>query len=97
MKAFIRHILRSADSEKGQVAIIVITIAIVTCMVFIAFGMYDVFFNINMAEYDRVAQGADMLLGDNFSSGETFSKARLERVLASEPASDIKDIYYFKF
>ena len=95
MKAFIRHILRSADSEKGQVAIIVITIAIVTCMVFIAFGMYDVFFNINMAEYDRVAQGADMLLGDNFSSGETFSKARLERVLASEPASDIKDIFYF--
>ena len=95
MKAFLRHILRSADSEKGQVAVIVITIAIVTCMVFITFGMYDVFFNLNMAEYDRVAEGADMLLGDNFNAGETFSKARLERILANEPESDIKDIYYF--
>ncbi len=95
MKAFLRHILRSADSEKGQVAVIVITIAIVTCMVFITFGMYDVFFNLNMAEYDRVAEGADMLLGDNFYAGETFSKARLERILANEPESDIKDIYYF--
>ena len=95
MKAFIRHILRSADSEKGQVAVIVITIAIVTCMVFVAFGMYDVFFNLNMAEYDRVAQGADMLLGDNFGGGETFSRARLERILAEEPQGDIKDIYSF--
>lgn len=95
MKAFFRHILRSADSEKGQVAVIVITIAIVTCMVFVAFGMYDVFFNLNMAEYDRVAQGADMLLGSNFASQETFSKARLERILASEGENEIANIDYF--
>ena len=95
MKAFLRHVLRSADSEKGQVAVIVITIAIVTCMVFITFSMYDVFFNINMEEYDRVADGAHMLLGDNFASGETFSKARLDRILQNEPEGEIKDISYF--
>ena len=95
MKAFIRHILRSADSEKGQVAVIIITIAIVTAMVFVAFSMYDVFFNLNMAEYDRVANGADMLLGDNFGDGETFSRARLDRILNGEPEGEIKDISYF--
>ncbi len=95
MKAFIRHILRSADSEKGQVAVIIITIAIVTAMVFVAFSMYDVFFNLNMAEYDRVANGADMLLGDNFGDGETFSRARLDRIISAEPEGEIKDISYF--
>ncbi|MBO5773435.1 MAG: hypothetical protein J6R44_01245, partial [Clostridia bacterium] len=95
MKAFIRHVLRSADSEKGQVAVIVITIALVTCMLFIALGMYDVFFNLNMAEYDRVAQGADMLLGDNFGGGEVFSRARLQRILSAEPEGEIKDVTYF--
>jgi len=95
MKAFLRHILRSADSEKGQVAVIVITIALVTCMIFIALGMYDVFFNLNMAEYDRVAQGADMLLGDNFGGGEVFSRARVQRVLSAEPEGEIKDVLYF--
>ncbi|MBQ8178511.1 MAG: ABC transporter permease [Clostridia bacterium] len=95
MKAFIRHILRSAESEKGQVAVIIITIAIVTAMVFVAFSMYDVFFNLNMAEYDRVAEGADMLLGDNFGGGGVFSKARLDRVLNAQPEGEIKDITYF--
>ncbi len=95
MKAFLRHILRSADSEKGQVAVIVITIAIVTAMVFIAFSMFDVFFNINMEEYDRVADGADMLLGNNFETGTTFSKARLDRILESQPEGEIESIMYF--
>ncbi len=95
MKAFLRHVLRSADSEKGQVAVIVITIAIVTAMVFIAFSMFDVFFNINMEEYDRVADGADMLLGNNFDTGTTFSKARLDRILSAEPEGEIESITYF--
>lgn len=95
MKAFIRHILRSAESEKGQVAVIIITIAVVTAMIFVAFSMYDVFFNLNMAEYDRVAEGADMLLGDNFGGGGLFSKARLDRILSAEPEGEIKDITYF--
>ncbi len=95
MKAFLRHILRSADSEKGQVAVIIITIAIVTAMVFIAFSMFDVFFNINMEEYDRVANGADMLLGNNFDTGTTFSRARLERILNAEPDGEIESIMYF--
>lgn len=95
MKAFLRHVLRSADAEKGQVAVIVITIAIVTAMIFVAFSMYDVFFNLNMVEYDRVAEGADMLLGDNFGDGEVFSRARVERILNAEPEGEIKDVSYF--
>ena len=95
MKAFIRHILRSADSSKGQVAIIVITIAIVTAMVFLTFSMYDVFFNLNIAEYDRVADGADMLLGNNFGSDQLFSKARFDRVINAEPEGEITEVMYF--
>ena len=95
MKAFIRHILRSADGNKGQMAVIVLTIAVVTAMIFAAFSMYDVFFNVNIAEYDRVADGADMLLGTNGGTTEFFSRARVQRVIDSEPEGEVTDVMYF--
>ena len=55
MKAFLRHIFRSADESRGQMTVIIITIAVVTAMIFIAFSMSDVFYNVNMADYDLVA------------------------------------------
>ena len=95
MKAFIRHILRSADGNKGQMAVIVLTIAVVTAMIFAAFSMYDVFFNVNIAEYDRVADGADMLLGTNGGTTEFFSRARVQRVIDSEPEGEVVSVLYF--
>lgn len=95
MKAFLRHILRSADSNKGQTAVIIITVAIVTAMIFTAFSMYDVFYNINIMEYDRVAQGADILVGENMSASEYFSRARVERLLAMQDAGEIESVNYF--
>ncbi len=95
MKAFLRHILRSADSNKGQTAVIIITVAIVTAMIFTAFSMYDVFYNINIMEYDRVAQGADILVGENMAATEYFSRARVERLLALQDADEIESVNYF--
>ena len=95
MKAFLRHIVRSAGSSKGQMTVIVITIAVVTAMIFISFSMSDVFYNVNMAEYDRVAQGADMLIGSNFATNTTFSLARAAGVIAAMPDGAVTDVSYF--
>lgn len=95
MKAFLRHILRSAGSNKGQTAVIIITVALVTAMVFTAFSMYDVFYNINIMEYDRVAQGADILLGSNSAGSEYFSRARVERTIASQEDGEVTSALYF--
>lgn len=95
MRAFLRHIFRSAASNKGQTAVIIITVALVTAMIFTAFCMYDVFYNVNIMEYDRVADGADILLGANMSAKEYFSRARVERVLAACDEGEITDVMYF--
>ncbi len=95
MKAFLRHIFRSADESRGQMTVIIITIAVVTAMIFIAFSMSDVFYNVNMAEYDRVAQGADMLIGSNFNSNTAFSLSRTEAVVATLPEGTVADASYF--
>ena len=92
MGTLLRHTIRSADSNKGQVAIIIITVMVVTAMLFVALTMFDVFYNINMNENDRVAQGADMLLGSNIDTTEFFSESRLERCLED---GDIKNYYTF--
>ena len=92
MGTLLRHTIRSADSNKGQVAIIIITVMVVTAMLFVALTMFDVFYNINMNENDRVAQGADMLLGSNIDTTEFFSQSRLERCLED---GDIKNYYTF--
>ena len=93
MKAFLRHILRSADASKVQVTVIIVTIAVVTAMIFVSFSLSDIFYNINMAEYDRVADGADILIGNNFSTNTMFSMNRAKAVLASMP--EVKEADYF--
>ena len=93
MKAFLRHILRSADSSRLQMTVIIVTIAVVTTMIFVAFSLSDIFYNINMAEYDRVADGADILIGNNFSSNTMFSMNRAKAVLSSMP--EVKEVTYF--
>lgn len=97
MKPLIKHTLRSAADSKTQVLIIILTVAVVTAMIFAAFSMSDVFYNLNMIENDRVAQGADLLLGSNNSAGELFSKARVDNVLGKTPGDIARAEYFLKF
>ncbi|MFI3229056.1 MAG: ABC transporter permease [Bacillota bacterium] len=94
MNIILKHTFRSATQHKVQVAIIITTIALATVMIFAGFSMSDVFYNINITEYDRVAQGADMLLGENNGTSETFSKARVEAILSEYP-EEIASVEYF--
>jgi ABC-type antimicrobial peptide transport system permease subunit len=81
MNILLKHALRSALGGKIQATMIMLTVVVITSMLFIGFSMSDIFYSINIAEYDRASQGADMLLGDNLGNGETFSRARAEALL----------------
>lgn len=92
MNLLIKNTLRSLREKKGQIFVIIFTIIIITAMFFISLSMYDIFYNIHMPEYDRIANGADMLVGSHTDSKELYSKARLDKLLDK---NDIKDIKYF--
>lgn len=92
MKILLKNTLRSVEGNKGQVIVIVITIMVVTAMIFVAFSMFDIFYNLNMTESNRIAQNADMLLGRNFASDEFFSEARVRSFVDEK---DIDSAFYF--
>ncbi len=92
MNLLLKHTLRSLRSNKGQIFVIILTITIIVAMVFIGLSMFDIFYNIQMAEFDRIANGADMLVGSHSDSDELYSKARLDNLLDEK---DIKDIKHF--
>lgn len=92
MNILIKNTFRSVESNKGQVLVIVVTIMVVTAMVFVALSMFDVFYNINMAEANRVAQDSHMLLGRNHASDEFFSEARVRSFVDEK---DISTSFYF--
>jgi putative ABC transport system permease protein len=97
MKPLLRHTLRSAYDSKAQVIIIVLTVAVVTAMMFVSLTISDVFYQVNMIENERVSQGSDMLLGSNLSMQEYFSRARVESVLTEEPQDIALAEYFLKF
>ncbi len=94
MNIILKHTIKSATQHKVQVAIIIVTIMLATVMIFAGFSMSEVFYNINITEYNRVAQGADMLLGENSGGSEVFSKARVEALLSERP-NEIASVEYF--
>ncbi len=94
MNIILKHTIRSATQHRVQVGIIIVTIMLATVMIFAGFSMSEVFYNINITEYDRVAQGADMLIGENDGNGEVFSKARVEALLSDNP-EEIASVEYF--
>jgi len=97
MKPLLRHTLRSAYDSKAQVLIIVLTVAVVTAMIFVSLSISDVFYKVNMTENERVSQGSDMLVGSNLSMQEYFSRARVESVLQEEPGDIALAEYFLKF
>lgn len=79
MNVLFRHTLRSVKKNKLQAIVIFFTVVAVTMMMFAAFSMTGVFYNINISEYRRTAGTSDMLIGDR-SGGAAFAKATVENV-----------------
>ncbi|MDR0855549.1 MAG: hypothetical protein LBN25_04180, partial [Christensenellaceae bacterium] len=76
-----------------QTLLIMLVVALSSAMLFFALSLSNFFYAINIADANRVAQGADILLGGN-NGGETFSKTRAE--LALRPyENDIDYADYF--
>lgn len=77
MGILLRHTLRSLGRNKGQTAVILVTVIVVTVMIFASLSMYDMFYNISAAEYRRAAGDADILVGSHNETNVTFSVSRI--------------------
>lgn len=96
MNLILKHTIRSARANIIQIAVIIVAVIISTVMIFASFSMSDVFYNINMTEYDRTAQGADMLIGGNGGGATQFSRARVEELLDSRSEEVARAEYFLK-
>lgn len=72
MKILFNHTLRSIKQNKGQFLVIVLTITVVTCMLFVALTVGDLFYNLQLSLKSRVANDTDIKIEG------IFSQARLE-------------------
>lgn len=89
MRIILNHTLRSIRGNKGQIAVIVLTITVVTAMIFAAFSLSDLFYNLNVSNQSRLASDNDITV-----EGEYFSVSRFSDFLA-EYDSDIEKSEYF--
>lgn len=77
MNILLKHTLRSIKSNIGQFAVIIITVMVVTAMIFVAFSISDLFYNLNVSLDSRLGSQTDICL-----SGELYSSAKLDEFLA---------------
>ncbi len=73
MNIILNHTLRSIKDNKAQVGLIIVTIAIVTIMIFVALSMTGLFYNLNISAESRLAGDTDIVL-----RGELFPKAKID-------------------
>ncbi len=93
MKFLLKNTLNSLRKNKGQVFVIMITIILVTMLSFVSFSMSDIFTQTLKIEYDRIANGADMLVGTHIPEIDMFySRAKINNLL---DFNDVEDIMYF--
>lgn len=85
MKTLFNHSIRSIKDNKGQFLVIVLTITVVTVMLFVALTVGDLFYNLQLSLKSRVANDTDIKIEG------VFSEARLEEFYA-ENQSDINYI-----
>jgi ABC-type lipoprotein release transport system permease subunit len=64
MKIILNHTLRSVKNHKGQIALIITTIAVVTIMIFVALSISGLFLNINISAQNRLAENTDIAVSD---------------------------------
>lgn len=67
--------------NKTQIAMIVATVMVVVGMFFASLSMFDIFFNINAAQFARLAADADMIVGAHYD-GEFYSPSELDGYLS---------------
>ena len=84
MNILIKHTLRSIKSNWGQFAVIIMTIMVVTAMLFVAFSIGDLFYNFNVSVDSRLGSSTDISL-----SGDLYSKAKLNEFI-NDNSKDIE-------
>ena len=81
MNIILKHTLISMRKNRAQIALIIATVTVVVSMLFASFSMFDIFFNINAAEFTRLAADADMIVGAHYD-GEFYSSNELNDLLS---------------
>lgn len=84
MKIIFNHTFRSIKAKLGQPIIIIVTIAIVTVLLFASLSMKNIFYNFQLANLSRVAADTDVSIG-----GGIFSDAKL-REFCDEKEDEIE-------
>ena len=98
MGIILKHALRSMRANKGQAIVILITVIIATIMIFTAFSVNGLFYNILMVEGSRASMGADLLVGSG-GVGDPFSPAVIREVMTDkngtvDPRIDYTEFYF---
>lgn len=70
MKILFNHTIRSIKENKGQFLVIVLTITVVTCMLFIALTVGDLFYNLQFSLKSRVSSDTDIKIEGIFSEAK---------------------------
>jgi putative ABC transport system permease protein len=78
MNILVNHTLRSIKSNKGQFATILITIIIVTALIFVSLTVGSLFYNLNVSIKSRLGSQTDITI-----TGDIFSEARLNEFIAN--------------
>ncbi len=74
MKVIFNHTLRSIRASKGQLAVIIITVAVVTMLFFAALTVGDLFYNFQVAGFSRLSGDAEISMDGAIFSGEKLNE-----------------------
>lgn len=85
MNILVSHTLRSIKRNAGQFMVIILTILLVTAMLFVALTIGDLFYNLNVSFNSRLGSGTDITI-----TGDVFAESKLNEFLISYE----KDIEY---
>ncbi|NLL56655.1 MAG: ABC transporter permease [Clostridiales bacterium] len=85
MNILVRHTLRSIKRNSGQSVVIILTIILVTAMLFVALTIGDLFYNLNVALDSRLGSSTDITL-----TGDVFATSKLNEFIKKYD----KDIEY---
>lgn len=89
MNILLNHTLRSIKANKGQFAVILITVTVVTIMLFVSLTIGDLFYNLNVALDSRLGSKTDITI-----IGDVFSEAKFNEFLKNnEDSIEYADTY----
>ena len=74
MKVIFNHTLRSIRASKGQLAVIILTVAVVTMLFFATLTVGDLFYNFQVAGFSRLSGDAEIAMDGAIFSGEKLNE-----------------------